>query len=99
MGTHFCSQGAVKRVTQHRVLMQFHLREGYRITFLEEDCRTHLPLKLSFITADKIIEMLERWGEDRTTTARSKLEADIKIGRPGGVWLLLTPEQYAKLKR
>jgi hypothetical protein len=79
--------------------MTFMLRDGYRISFLEEDCRTSLPLKLIFATPDKILEMQERWGEDRTFEARSQLEREIRMGRPGGVWLALTPEEYRKLRK
>jgi hypothetical protein len=79
--------------------MQFMCRRGWHVSFMEEDCRTSLPLQLTFAMPDKIIEMQERWGEDRTVAARSRLEGDIKIGRPGSVWLVLTPEEYARLRK
>ena len=99
MGAHFCFQGAVKQVSSHRVLMNFMCRSGWQISFLEEDCRTTLPLHLTFATPDKILEIQERWGEVRTVEARNNLEHDIAMGRPGGVWLVLSPEQYSKLKK
>lgn len=83
--------------SRHRVLMNFMCRQGWQISFLEEDCFTTLPRKLTFATADKIIEIHERWGEIRTEAARSELERSIEMGRPGGVWLDLTEEQYRKL--
>jgi hypothetical protein len=74
-----------RRPPQHRVLMHFMHRNGYCISFLEEDCKMNLKLKLIFATPDKIIEMHERWGEIRTHEARQKIERDIAMGRPGGV--------------
>ena len=88
-----------RKPARHRVLMHFMRRNGHCISFLEENCKTNLKLKLTFATADKIIEMHERWGEIRTHEARQKIERDIAMGRPGGVWLILSAEQYAKLKR
>lgn len=98
MSMHFCQQGAVKRVSQHRVLMSFMLNKGWRCQFLEEDCRTSLPRTLTFATPDKILEIHERWGESRQLEDRSAIEYAINTGR-GSIWLTLTPEQYAKLKR
>jgi hypothetical protein len=98
VGAHFCSQGAIKRVTHHRVLMSFMLNNGWYCQFLEEDCRTPLPLKLTFTHSDKILEMHERWGADRHLEDRSALEYAINMGR-GSVWLILSPEQYAKLTK
>lgn len=77
--------------------MHFMRRNGFCISFLEEDCKTNLKLKLTFATADKILEIQERWGEIRTHEARQKIERDIAMGRPGGVWLILSSEQYGKL--
>ena len=75
--------------------------EGLLVGIIQMEflCKTNLKLKLTFATADKIIEMHERWGEIRTHEARQKIERDIAMGRPGGVWLILSAEQYAKLKR
>jgi hypothetical protein len=36
------------------------LREGWHCQFLEEDCKTSLPRKFTFATADKVREMAER---------------------------------------
>ena len=72
-------------------------RNGWHISFLEEDCRTSLPLKLTFAYADKIMEMYERWGTSRLLEDRAAVLHGIEIGR-GAIWLRLTPEEYAKLK-
>lgn len=88
-----------RKPSRHRVLMHFMRPHGYCISFHEEDCKTNLKLKLTFATADKIFEIAERWGEIRTHEARQKIERDVAMGRPGGVWLILSAEQYAKLKR
>jgi hypothetical protein len=95
---HFTQQGAARRNNEHRICMNFMERHGWHIGFLEEDCRTSLPLKLTFEHPDKILEMYERWGANRLLEDRAAVEHGIEIGR-GAVWLRLTPEQYAKLKR
>lgn len=82
----------------HRVYMFFMLRSGYwYCTFLEPDLKTALPRTLRFATPDKLLEIHERWGEGRLLEDRSALEYGIGIGR-GSIWLLLSSEQYARLK-
>jgi hypothetical protein len=95
-GAHFCNQGAIKRVTRHRVLMNFMLNRGWHCQFLEEDCRTPLPLRLAFVHSDKIYELHERWGADRKLEDRSALEYAINNGR-GSIWLDLMEEEYRNL--
>ena len=85
--------------SNHRVLMKFAIRQGWHISFLEEDCHTSLPLKLTFATADKILEIHDRWAETHTEAGHNDLERSIEMGRPGSVWLILGEEQYRKLKR
>ena len=47
----------------HRVLMNFMVRPcGWHISFLEKDCQTVLPLKLTFAKEDKIRAMHDRCG-------------------------------------
>lgn len=99
MSMHYCQQGRVARVSRHRVLMQFFHRKGWHVSFLEEDCKTTLTRRLTFAYPEKIIEMQQRWGEIRTEAARSDLERHIALGRPGSAWLILTAEEYARLKR
>lgn len=87
-----------RKPSQHRVLMNFMARRGWHISFLEQDCHTPLPRKLTFASADKIFEIHDRWAEHPSEATRSDLERSIEMGRPGSVWLLLTEEQYRKLK-
>jgi hypothetical protein len=98
MSMHFTQQGAVRRVNEYRICMNFMFRNGWHISFLEADCRTSLPLKLTFADADKIREMYERFSSERTLADRAAVEHGIEIGR-GAIWLRLSAEQYAKLKR
>ena len=88
----------VQAPTHHRVLMSFMLNRGWHVSFLEEDCRTSLPVHLTFAHPDKIIEIYERWGEDRKLEDKSALGYAINMGR-GSVWLILSPEQYARLRK
>jgi hypothetical protein len=82
----------------HQVYMYFFLRSGWQVQFLEPDLKTPLPRKFTFADPEKIRELARRgeaWG---TSEARQMLEYAIDVGR-GGVYLRLTPAQYAKLKR
>ena len=65
--------------------------------FLEADLKTPLPRKLNFPTPEKIIETAERGGHPMNPEGRQALESGVEKGR-GGIWLLLTEEQYQKLK-
>jgi hypothetical protein len=78
--------------------MYFFLRSGWQVQFLEADLKTPLPRKLTFTDPEKIRELAKRgeaWG---TSEARQMLEHAIETGRDG-VYLRLTPEQYARLRR
>jgi hypothetical protein len=77
--------------------MNFMLRDVWLISFLEADCKTSLPVKLNFAIPEKVFDMARRGGADMTSASRADLENAISKGR-GGVWLNLTPEQYAKLR-
>jgi hypothetical protein len=82
----------------HRVFMTFFQRQGWQVQFLEADLRTPLPRKLTFTDAEKIRELAkkgEAWGDSES---RQMLEHAIETGR-GGVYLRLTPDQYARLRR
>ena len=84
--------------TTHQVYMYFFLRSGWQVQFLLPDLKTPLPKKLTFADPEKIREMARRgeaWG---TSEARQILEHAIETGR-GGIYLRLTPEQFAKLRR
>jgi hypothetical protein len=68
------------------------------VQFLEADLKTPLPRKLTFSDPEKIRELARRgeaWG---TSEARQILEHAIDTGT-GGIYLRLTPAQYAKLRR
>jgi hypothetical protein len=78
--------------------MHYMMRDGWRISFLEADCKTSLPLQLNFVSEDKIREMHTRYGASHVLEDQQGLEHGISIGR-GGLWLTLTDEQYSKLHR
>ena len=83
---------------QHRILMNFmDTVQGCRISFLEADCRTSLPYKLTFADSEKIREMSRRFGS-RIAEDVQALEYALSIGR-GGVWLTLGDSQYQVLMR
>ena len=87
-----------RKPKEHRVYLYFMLREGWHCQFLEPDLKTPLPRKLNFATPDKLLEIFERWGEPRLLEDKSALEYAIRMGR-GSIWLILSAEQYGKLKR
>jgi hypothetical protein len=64
------------------VYLSFQFREGWQCQFLEADLQTPLPKKLHFASSDKVVELV--------------VDQGIEMGR-GGLFLQLTPEQYAKL--
>lgn len=78
--------------------MSFMLRQCWHCQFLEEDLKTALPRTLRFATPDKIMELVERTGALRDLACRQAVQHGINEGR-GGVWLVLTGEQYQKLNR
>jgi hypothetical protein len=59
--------------------------------------RTPLPRKLTFTDPDKIRELARRGEAWSDSESRQMLEHAIETGR-GGVFLRLTPEQYARLR-
>jgi hypothetical protein len=76
----------------------FFLRKGWQVQFVESDLKTPLPRKLTFADPEKIRELATRgeaWGDSES---RQMLENAIENGR-GGIYLKLTPEQHARLKR
>jgi hypothetical protein len=85
------------KAPRHRIYMSFTLREDWYCQFLEADCRTPLPRKLTFQDPAKIIELAKRGGVGEKLEDRQSLEHAIETGR-GGIWLELTEEQYRKLK-
>jgi 2-polyprenyl-6-methoxyphenol hydroxylase-like FAD-dependent oxidoreductase len=77
--------------------MYFMHNQGWSCQFLEPDLKTPLPRKLTFATSDKVLQLIERAGALKDLAARQAIEHGIEMGR-GGVYLMLTPEQYGKLK-
>ena len=71
-------------------------RNGWHVSFLEADCQTSLPRKLTFASAEKIRIMHRRFGS-QLLDHKNALEHGISIGR-GGTWLNLSEEHYRKLK-
>jgi hypothetical protein len=72
--------------------------EGWHISFLEPDLKTALPRKFIFQDSAKVVEMAMRGGADRTSADKQAIEYAITNGR-GSVWLNLTAEQYATLRK
>jgi hypothetical protein len=64
---------------------------GWHISFLEKDCRTVLPLKLTFAKEDKIRNMYDRCGSPLLEDKQA-LEHGLSTGR-GSCWLSLTDKQ------
>ena len=80
-----------------RVYMHFMFRKGWLCQFLEEDLKTPLPRKVLFENDQKIWEMAKRGGFTLNISGRQEIQEAIRRRR-GGIWLELTPEQYAKLR-
>ena len=81
---------------RHRVYMSFQFRYGWHCQFLEQDLKTPLPRKLHFKSAEKVIELVVRGGGLGNLESKQMLDRALEMGR-GGVFLSLTPEQYAEL--
>jgi hypothetical protein len=82
----------------HRVYLSFQDRKGWHCQFLEEDLKTALPRKLHFASSEKVIELIERAGGFIDQDARLMVNQGIEMGR-GGIFLKLTEEQCAMLRR
>ena len=98
-GERYCVRcAAAKGPATRRVYMSFMKTTGWYCQFLEEDLKTPLPRKLNFASSDKIIGLAARAGALRNLECRQAIEHGIEVGR-GGVFLMLTENQYAKLKK
>ena len=82
----------------HRVYLSFQDRHGWQCQFLEADLQTPLPKRLHFSSSDKVVELVERGGGITDQESRLMLEQGISMGR-GGVFLKLTEEQHAALRK
>lgn len=86
-----------RRPRCRRVRMNYRVDNGWRVSFQEDGDTNPLPRRLVFLDPGKILEMHIRWGEHKTTAEVHRLERDLRLRNPGGIWLLLTEEQYRKL--
>jgi hypothetical protein len=83
----------------HRVYMYFMLYGSrWNCQFLEEDLKTPLPRRLNFSSAEKVRELAERGGAFTDLAGNQAFDYGVGMGR-GSVYLKLTQEQYAMLKR
>jgi hypothetical protein len=82
----------------HRVLMQFVRSDALHVTFLQPGLQTSLPKTLTFKDEGKIRELARRGEAWQTSEDRQMLDYAIAKGE-GGVYLRLSPAQYARLRR
>ena len=81
-----------------RVYMEFRFRQGWYCQFWEEDRQTSLPRKVLLADDRKLFELAKRGGFTLNLAGRQEIEEAIRKKR-GGIWLELTPEQHAKLRK
>ena len=81
-----------------RVFLRFSFRQGWFCQFLEEDRKTPLPRTVLLSDERKLFELVKRGGFTLNISGRLEIEEAISKKR-GGVWLELTPDQYAKLRQ
>jgi hypothetical protein len=82
----------------HRIFMQFVRRDFWHVTFLEPGLQTPLPKTLTFKDEGEIRELARRGEAWQTYEDRQRLDYAIAKGE-GGVYLRLSPDQYARLRR
>jgi hypothetical protein len=80
-----------------RIYLSFQLRNGWHVSFLEENLKTSLRKRLTFANERKLFELAERGGADLNLEACAAILHGISIGR-GGFQLNLKNDQYLKLK-
>ena len=81
-----------------RVYMEFSFRRGWYCQFWEEDRQTSLPRKVLLADDRKLFELAKRGGFTLNLAGCQEIEEAIRKKR-GGIWLELTPEQHAKLRK
>jgi hypothetical protein len=86
------------RHDRRRVYLYFQFRQGWHCQFLEADLKTSLPRKPVLADSEMLIGLVERGGGLPDLASRQALDQAIAKGR-GGVFLDLTPEQYARLRQ
>ena len=82
----------------HRVFTQFVRRRLWHVTFLEPGLQKPLPKTLTFEDEGKIRELARRGEAWQTSESRQMLDHAIARGE-GGVYLRLSLDQYAQLRR
>jgi hypothetical protein len=90
----FCSRCEPRRKVY---LYYMRVSEGWRCTFLQPDLKTPFGRRLIFQTPEKVMALAMRGGADNSLAGRQAIEYGIRMGR-GSAWLLLTDEQYRKLR-
>lgn len=83
---------------KRKIYLYFQLRNGWQCQFLLPDLKTTAAPAITFADPAKIIEMAERGGALRDLASKQALDYALNMGR-GSVWLWLSDDQYAKLKR
>ena len=81
-----------------RVFLQFSFCQGWFCEFMEEDRKTRLSRTVILANERKLFELVKRGGFTLNISGRQEIEEAIRKKR-GGIWLELTPEQYAKLRQ
>ena len=75
--------------------MNFMLRDGWSVHFIEEDCKTPAGRRFTLKTLDELRAFAKRGScEDL-----DELERCVRHWGQGSVWLRLTDEQYRKLSQ
>ena len=80
-----------------RVYMSFFQRQGWTVQFIEDDCRTLIGRIRRFPDEASIRALIDRTQTKLNTEDRQALDYALNNGR-GGLYLMLTAEQYRKLK-
>ena len=81
-----------------RVFLQFSFCQGWFCEFMEEDRKTRLSRTVILANERKLFELVKRGGFTLNISGRQEIQEAIRK-KGGGVWLELTPEQYAKLQQ
>ena len=83
---------------RHKIYMYFMCRKGWQCQFLLPDLQTTAARPITFQDPAKIVEMAERGNALRDLAAKQAMDYALNMGR-GSVWLWLSDEQYAKLRK
>lgn len=78
--------------------LYFQYRDGWLCQFLESDSKTSLPRKPVLADLEGLIGLVGRSGGLPNLASRQALDQAI-VKRRGGIFLDLTPEQCARLRK